>query len=205
MTTCHASSIVFDGRNLAGLDLDRVAADATRDPWVRNASVKRVLPDTLRVSVEERTPAALAVVNGLVHVVDGTGFVMGPAGPGLAFDLPVLTGFDGLRGDDLSRALAESVDRLAALRRASPGFAAGVSSLDRSSPDRLAVETAAVIAATPRTTRNHTSSWANPENSSASPTTPDTVSASGANVAGASRSWPAWRRDAPTTSSRSAR
>jgi cell division septal protein FtsQ len=131
----------WNGRNLAGIDLDRVAADATRDPWVRHASVKRVLPDTLRVAVEERTPAALAVVGGLVHVVDGTGFVMGPAGPGLAFDLPVLTGFDGLRGDDLSRALTEAVGQLAALRASAPEFAAGLSSLDRSSPDRLAVAT----------------------------------------------------------------
>lgn len=132
----------WKGRNLAGVDLDRVAADATRDPWVRHASVKRVLPDTLKVAVEERTPAALAVVNGLVHVVDGSGFVMGPAGPGLAFDLPVLTGFDGLRGEALSTALAETVGRLAALRREAPDFAAGLSVLDRASPDRLAVETA---------------------------------------------------------------
>lgn len=131
----------WKGRNLAEISLDRVAADATRDPWVRHASVKRVLPDTLKVAVEERVPAALAVVRGLVHVVDSGGFVMGPAGPGLAFDLPILSGFDGLTGADLERALAGAVDRLAALRTADPDFAAGLSSIDFASPDRLAVST----------------------------------------------------------------
>jgi hypothetical protein len=131
----------WKGRNLAGIDLDRVAADATRDPWVRHASVKRVLPDTLKVAVEERAPAALAVVGGLVHVVDAAGFVMGPAGPGLAFDLPILSGFDGLSGADLERALAGAVGHLVALRAAQPDFAAGLSSIDVSSPDRVAVST----------------------------------------------------------------
>ncbi|HEX6852272.1 MAG TPA: FtsQ-type POTRA domain-containing protein [Candidatus Polarisedimenticolaceae bacterium] len=133
----------WKGRNLAGLDLDRVAADATRDPWVRRASVKRVLPDTLKVAVEERVPAALAVLGGLVHVVDAGGFVMGPAGPGLAFDLPVLSGFDGLSGAHLERALAGAVGHLAALRASDPGFASSLSSIDVSSPDRVAVSTVA--------------------------------------------------------------
>ena len=132
----------WKGRNVASIELDRVAADAARDPWVRRASVKRVLPDTLKVAVEERTPSALAVLNGIVHVVDGSGFVMGPAGPGLAFDLPVLTGFDALTGDELAAALADAVRRLDALRATAPEFAAGVSSIDRASADRLAVETA---------------------------------------------------------------
>lgn len=132
---------VWKGRNLAGIELDRVASDASRDPWVRRATVKRVLPDTLKVAVEERTPAALAVVGGLVHVVDGTGFVMGPAGGNLAFDLPVLTGFDGLAGANLEQAIAAAVQRLDALRSAAPEFAAGLSSLDLADPDRLAVTT----------------------------------------------------------------
>jgi cell division protein FtsQ len=131
----------WKGRNLADITLERVAADATRDPWVRHASVKRVLPDTLKISVEERVPAALAVLGGLVHVVDASGFVMGPAGPGLAFDLPILSGFEGLAGADLERALARAVGQLVALKASAPEFAAGISSIDVASPERLAVST----------------------------------------------------------------
>ncbi len=127
------------GKNLLDLDLDRLAADATNDPWVRTASVKRVLPHTLIVSVQERTPWALALIHRTPHVVDDTGFVMGPVGPGFVFDLPVLTGLDAYAGRDLASALERGVAVLAELRRANPAWAAGISELDLSRPDRVAV------------------------------------------------------------------
>src|SRR5438094_528597 len=50
------------GRNLAELSLDEVAKTATGDPWVKDVSVKRILPATLRITVSERTPGALALL-----------------------------------------------------------------------------------------------------------------------------------------------
>jgi cell division protein FtsQ len=129
----------FFGRNLLELSLSEVANTAQHDPWVKEASVKRILPGTLRVSVKERTPGALAVLHGLVFVVDDGGFVMGPAGPGLSFDLPLLTGLDAYQGKDLADALARGVEFLSRLRAGEPAWTVGISELDLALPDRVVV------------------------------------------------------------------
>lgn len=138
----RAALATFQGKNLADLELAAVAAAAGNDPWVKSASVKRVLPGTLRVHVVERTPGALAILRGVAHVVDDGGFVMGPAGPGMTFDLPVLTGLDGADDASLREQLARGVALLAALRDERPALAAVLSELDLSAPDRVTARTA---------------------------------------------------------------
>ena len=127
------------GRNVVELALDEVAAAATRDPWVKAASVKRILPGTLRVTVSERTPGALALVGGLVYVVDDGGFVMGPAGPDLPYDLPLLVGLDARKGKDREAALAHGVDLLMRLHAAFPAWTRGISEVDLTRNDRIVV------------------------------------------------------------------
>ena len=129
----------FLGRNLVDLALDEVAKTATRNPWVKEARVKRILPETLRVSVIERTPGALALLRGLVYVVDDGGFVMGPAGPDLPYDLPLLVGLDGYQGKDCEAVLARGVALLMQLNGAFPAWTRGISEVDLSRPDRVVV------------------------------------------------------------------
>ena len=132
----------FLGDNLLQLDLDQVAGTARTDPWIDHASVKRILPHTLRVTVLERTPAALALLKNLVHVVDTRGVVMGSAGPGLAYNLPVITGLDGKEGPELTSVLVRGVEALDRLRASDPAWAEGISEIDLSMPDRVAVVSA---------------------------------------------------------------
>jgi cell division protein FtsQ len=127
------------GRNVVDLALDEVAKAAASNPWVKEAAVKRVLPRTLRVTVVERTPAALALVRGLVCVVDDGGFVMGPAGPDLAYDLPLLVGLDGYQATDREAALARGVALLMQLHDAFPAWTRGISEVDLSRSDRVVV------------------------------------------------------------------
>lgn len=129
----------FLGRNLAELALDEVAAAATKDPWVKQASVKRILPGTLRVTVVERTPGALALLGGSVYVVDDGGVVMGPAGPELPYDLPLLVGLDAHRGKDREATLARGIDLLLRLHAAFPTWTRGISEVDLSRGDRVVV------------------------------------------------------------------
>jgi cell division septal protein FtsQ len=129
----------FLGRNLVELDLAEVVDAAAKNPWVKDASVKRVLPGTLRVAVIERRPGALALLHGLVYVVDDGGYVMGPAGPDLPFDLPLIVGLDGLQGKALEAALARGVALLVTLHQSQPVWARGISEIDLSRPDRVAV------------------------------------------------------------------
>jgi cell division septal protein FtsQ len=129
----------FLGKNFLQVSLEEVAKAATKDPWVKDASVKRLLPGTLRVIVEERTPAALALVRGGIVVVDDRGVVMGPAGPSMPFDLPVLTGLEGRQGAALDEALVRGVTLLAQLTASHAAWARGISELDLTRADQVAV------------------------------------------------------------------
>lgn len=129
------------GRNLLELGLDDVAARAAQDPWVRGASAKRLLPGTLRVTVSERSPAAIALVGQTPRVVDATGHELGLAGPGLADDLPVLTGLGPRDGADLQAKLRRGVLMIQRLARTAGPWVATISELDLSRRDRISVRT----------------------------------------------------------------
>ena len=129
------------GRNLLALDLDEAALRVCANPRVRQASLKRVFPHTLRVSIVERTPAARAVVDGTVLIVDETGTVVGPAGPELDDNLPVLVGLEGLQDRALRARLESGARAVARIREAAGGWIDEVSEIDLSRPDRLGIVT----------------------------------------------------------------
>jgi len=131
------------GRNLFELNLDEIGARSLEDPWVSRASVRRVLPDTLRISVTEREPHAVAIIGGIAHLVDSNGYVIGPTGTGLSENLPVLTGLPGRDQEGLVAALGLGVRLLDRLQRASPAFTDGISELELSRADRITVRTVA--------------------------------------------------------------
>jgi cell division septal protein FtsQ len=58
----RAWSRIHDGENLLELDLARVKRDLESIPWVREAAVKRVLPDTIMIQITERNPVALVTL-----------------------------------------------------------------------------------------------------------------------------------------------
>ena len=91
----------YVGKNIVDVNLYEVAAVAKSDPWVLDASAKRILPRTLRVTVTERFPAAVAVIDGAGYVVDTTGYVVGPKKRG-EFEI---------REEAVSRIMAPSVLR----------------------------------------------------------------------------------------------
>jgi len=129
------------GRSLLEMDLGRIDGQLSQDPWILNSSVKRILPATLRITVTERSPAALAVIGGRVHLVDESGFVIGPAGNGISDDLPVLTGLEGLEGEALVDALGRGTRLLGRLRRAAAEFTEGISEINLSSNEKITVRT----------------------------------------------------------------
>jgi hypothetical protein len=133
----------FVGESLLVLDLAAVASRSTQDPWVESATVKRVFPDVLRITVTERTPAALALLDGLVHVVDDAGRLVGPVGPALAEDHPVITGITASNEGDRRAALERGAAVVRHLRESCPSMVEDTSELDLSADD--------VVVLTPRT------------------------------------------------------
>lgn len=63
-------------RNILRVSLDERKAELEEIPWVRHATVMRLLPDRIRVAVEERTPIAFVRQGGHIGLVDATGVLM---------------------------------------------------------------------------------------------------------------------------------
>lgn len=89
---------VFGGdieRNILRVSLDDRKAELEQIPWVKHATVMRLLPDHISVIVEERKPTAFARQAGHVGLVDAAGVLLDMEGydaeqPGYSF--PVVTG-----------------------------------------------------------------------------------------------------------------
>lgn len=74
-----------------GIDLDAVAARVEQHPFIRAATVRRLPPDTLEITVTERAPRAAVRTAEGVYLLDDDGEVMKRARPGDALDVPVLS------------------------------------------------------------------------------------------------------------------
>ena len=83
------------GRSMAAVDVSERLQQVRGIPWVLNARVGRVWPNTIAVSVEERTPVAFLRAGDAdgIRMVDGEGVILDPRVPGDG-TLPVLTGID---------------------------------------------------------------------------------------------------------------
>ena len=99
------------------------------NPLIRRADVRRVFPDTVRLSVWGRQPAALVLAasagRSLPVLVDGDGVVFKICTTTAEVDLPVITGLDvgetGL-GDQLPHVYASLFADLKALRERAPSL-----------------------------------------------------------------------------------
>lgn len=83
------------GRNLFYVPLAERRRELEQIPWVEHATVMRILPNQLRVSVRERTPVAFVRIGDQVKLVDGAGVIleMPPAMVAARhFSFPVVTG-----------------------------------------------------------------------------------------------------------------
>lgn len=83
---------VARGTPILSVDLDAAKARLETVPWVRNASIERLLPDTLYVRLSERAPLALWQHRGKFDLVDQDGNVIADADIGDYPFLPQVVG-----------------------------------------------------------------------------------------------------------------
>jgi len=82
-------------RNIFYVSLPQRRAQLQQLPWVENATVMRLLPNRLRVSIVERTPVAFVRQGGRIGLVDASGVLLDlpQHGQGDAhYSFPVVTG-----------------------------------------------------------------------------------------------------------------
>jgi cell division protein FtsQ len=109
-----------NGTNVFQMSLDARRRGVETLPWVRTASVTRVLPNGLLVHLTERTPVAYANIGGRISLVDADGMLLDKPESGV-FDFPVVYGLENIGGLDERRArLALYVEFMRQLGKEAP-------------------------------------------------------------------------------------
>jgi cell division protein FtsQ len=81
------------GRNVFFVPLDERKKQLEQIPWVESASVMRLLPNRISVTIQERTPVAFAQIGSRSSLIDSNGVVMGmPADRKTRYSFPVIRG-----------------------------------------------------------------------------------------------------------------
>ncbi len=85
----------YAGVNLFKIDIARVQAAIRAIPWVSRVEVEKKLPDTLRILIVERTPAALVRIGSELRYADENGVPFAPLSPSVGDpDLPLIVASD---------------------------------------------------------------------------------------------------------------
>ena len=94
------------GENILTVDLDLHRQRLLASPWLRDGTLRRVLPSRIEVHVRERAPVALARFGERLYLVDDNGTVIAEHGPRFArFNLPIV---DGLAVSGVGRPTVDS-------------------------------------------------------------------------------------------------
>ena len=85
------------GRNIFFVPLNERRKQLEEIPWVERATVMRLLPDQIRVSVVERQPVAFTRLGKQIGLVDANGVLLSMPAAAMAqhhYSFPVVTGID---------------------------------------------------------------------------------------------------------------
>lgn len=85
------------GRNIFFVPLNLRRKQLEQLPWVERATVMRLLPDQIRVSIVERQPVAFTRIGNKIGLVDANGVLLAMSAAAMArhhYSFPVLTGID---------------------------------------------------------------------------------------------------------------
>lgn len=122
------------GRSILTVDLNRERKRLLASAWVAAATMRRILPATVEITLVERTPIGLCRIGSRLYLVDGAGAVIDEHGPQYAdLDLPIIDGLaSGPRGGQplVDEARAALAARLLASVAPHPDLARRVSQID---------------------------------------------------------------------------
>jgi cell division protein FtsQ len=119
------------------IPLEERRRELERIPWVRTATITRLLPDRVAVAVEERQPVAFLWTRHGIELMDGDGVIL-DSPPEVSWTFPVLRGIPERESPGQRKTRMESYLRLMeGLRVAGVGDAAEISEVDLSDPANL--------------------------------------------------------------------
>ena len=122
------------GQNILAVRLDDWQRKLLSSPWVEAATIRRVLPSTLEITVHERKPMGIGRLGTTMYLIDAKGVIVDEYGPVYAdIDLPIIDGLaaspqDG--GSIIDVARAEFAARAIGALSARPEILKKVSQID---------------------------------------------------------------------------
>lgn len=123
------------GQNILTADLETHRQYLMTSGWVKTATLRRVLPSTIEVSVEEREPIGLARVGGRLYLIDGEGTVIDEYGPRFAEGgLPIIDGLSLGTDGGVDETRAQLVSNLVAALEAIPELSSRISQINVEDP-----------------------------------------------------------------------
>ncbi|RYD56960.1 MAG: FtsQ-type POTRA domain-containing protein [Sphingomonadales bacterium] len=90
--TVYSQTLDQDSRAMPLVDLALVRERLLKYPWIEDARVSRRLPNTLRIFIVEREPAAIWQNHGQLMLIDAKGVPLEPVKREAMPDLPLLIG-----------------------------------------------------------------------------------------------------------------
>jgi len=122
------------GQNILAVKLDAWQQKLLSSPWVEHATIRRVLPSTVEITIHERRPMGIGRLGTAMYLIDGKGVIIDEYGPAYAdVDLPIIDGIaasphDG--GSIVDVARAEFAGRVIGAFAVRPEIARRVSQID---------------------------------------------------------------------------
>lgn len=122
------------GQNILAVRLDQWQQKLLSSPWVESATIRRVLPSTVEITIDERRPIGIGRIDTAMYLIDRTGVIVDEYGPAYAdIDLPIIDGLAASPqegGAIVDPARAEFAARVLGALSARPEMARQVSQLD---------------------------------------------------------------------------
>lgn len=132
------------GRNIFFVPLDERRLQLQEIPWVQAATVMRLLPNRIRIQVQERTPVAFARIGSKVSLIDANGVVLEmPAKAARNYSFPVITGMQETEPLSTRSARMKIYSRLVGdLDSSGASYSQALSEVDLSDPEDVKVTVA---------------------------------------------------------------
>src|SRR5438270_7635597 len=137
------------GRNVFFVPLDERKKQLEQIPWVQEATVMRLLPNHIAVTIHERTPVAFAQIGSRISLIDANGVVMGlPANRQTKYSFPVIRGITDTEPLSSRAAAMKIYNRLVSelgvaegdeASSKNPNYVKQVSEVDLSDPENVKV------------------------------------------------------------------
>lgn len=130
------------GRSIFSPNLRLMARILETHPMIKRSTVRRLLPRTVAIEVQEREPLALIVLDERLHGVDEEGILLPPFEPSLQPNLPLLTGWEPVRPQQIGRplnapAVSAAIDLLKEVAASDPLMAFEISEVRVDTPGNL--------------------------------------------------------------------